>query len=772
MNNNKLAIAIAAGAALVPFTSQAQDSIESLALEEIVVTATRRAESLQDVPLAVNAITSEKIAKSGFQNLEDIQFQFSGVQFGESPNDAGFRLRGVGTAGGFSSSSESNVATVVDNVVIPFGNPVSSLGDLERVEVLKGPQGTQFGKNASSGVVNITTAKPTFDEFHGKVFASYAELNEQNINATLNIPLADNLAAGLYVYHQEHDGFYENVTLNKDWGGQESQGTRAKLLWEPTEDLSVYVIADYSKREMDGPGQTWTINRLPDLSDGLMAARFGNLAALGITVGDDNTKTAEEYESYNEEENYGASVELNWAMGDYDITSITAYRELDQGDQVFAIDGSSVEVFTAQQQGVDQTYWSEELRLSYAGDDWHYTTGVYFSRRDTGDADDFSSAQLRPAAPFDPFIVSISAGQSITTTDSSSGAVFFDGGFDVTDKFSLITGLRFQYDEVDAKSYSIIDPDWAPNPPGPPVAGEVLFYEPRPVATGSTDDTGWSGRFGFEYAPNDDVMYYATVARGYLGPTVTFSGLTGTRSEVDPQTVIDFTAGFKSQLFENRVTFNANIFFDKYEDMQTSQFNGLEFVTESAGGFEAQGFEFDVTWLAAKNLVLNASYTYSDTEFTDYVTDCPNYILLQGDEAIAAQCNEPGSTEDTLLYQAAGNPLNGAPKSTAVLGLAYDHELTDNLILDFSTNVYYRSKTYYDVGDEYAVQDAYSTVGLNLGISDLDETWRVSLFARNLTDENFQSAVITLPFSNTGGYVNWTTREAQRTVGAAIQYTF
>ncbi|WP_313435284.1 TonB-dependent receptor plug domain-containing protein, partial [Novosphingobium sp.] len=146
---------------------------QSVSGTDIIVTASRRAERLQDVPIAVSAITGDQLTESGFQKLTDIQYQFSGVQFGSSPNDSGFRLRGVGSAGGFSSSSEQNVGTVVDNVVIPFGNPINSLGDLERVEVLKGPQGTQFGKNASSGVINITTKKPDASRFFGKAFLSY-----------------------------------------------------------------------------------------------------------------------------------------------------------------------------------------------------------------------------------------------------------------------------------------------------------------------------------------------------------------------------------------------------------------------------------------------------------------------------------------------------------------------------------------------------------------------------------------------------------------------
>jgi iron complex outermembrane receptor protein len=148
-------------------------SSEAIALDEVVVTATRRSERLQDVPLAVAAVSGDQLQSAAFKGVTDLQYSVSGVQFGTTPNDAGFRLRGVGSAGGFTSSSESPVGLVVDGVVIGFGTPVDSLGDLERVEVLKGPQGTQFGKNASSGVISITTRKPSLSAATGDFFASY-----------------------------------------------------------------------------------------------------------------------------------------------------------------------------------------------------------------------------------------------------------------------------------------------------------------------------------------------------------------------------------------------------------------------------------------------------------------------------------------------------------------------------------------------------------------------------------------------------------------------
>ncbi|MEQ6332290.1 TonB-dependent receptor domain-containing protein [Sphingobium sp. MK2] len=769
--NITIAALASASAMALSAPAIAQDSAPQVAADtadgsgaDIVVTATRRSERLQDVPLAVSAIGGEQLAESGFQRLTDIQYQFSGVQFGTSPNDSGFRLRGVGTAGGFSSSSEQNVGTVVDNVVIPFGNPINSLGDLERVEVLKGPQGTQFGKNASSGVVNITTKKPTFDRIDGKLFASYAELNEVNVNGSINVPLNSNSALGLFGFFRRNDGFLHNVTLDKAWGGEKSYGARAKLLFEPSDALSFYLIADYSKIDRTGPGQLWSIARLPSFANPLMAARFGNLRSLGIVPGFDNSKSAEEYESYSSEQNYGASLEINLALGDYNLTSITAIRRLDEGDQRFAIDGSSATVFTAQPTGVDQSFLSQELRVtSPAGSALEFTSGVYASRRKVGDDNDFNRAQLRPAAPFNPFIVNISSGQSNTQTRSDSLAAFFDGKFNVSEQFAVIGGLRYQYDWVDSSSFSIIDPAFAPNPPGPPVAGQVNFYAPRALTTGSTKKGDWSGRVGFQFKPDRDLMFYGTIARGYLGPTVTFSGLTGQRVEVAPQTVRDITFGVKSQLFDRAVTLNANVFFDKYNNLQTSVFNGLEFLTENAGGFEANGFEVEGSWRVTPEFSINGSFTYSDTKFTDYVTACPGIVKA------GYSCYLSGTTS---LVQAAGEPLSGAPKYSATAGADVRLPINDYLTFDWSANFYYRSRVQYAAATAFAAQPGYGTIGLNAGIGEADGRWRVGMFVRNLLDQRFHSAVITLPFSDPGGYVNWLTREGRRTIGVSAEMKF
>lgn len=753
-----------------------EDSAESV---DIIVTASRRAERLQDVPLAVSAIDGNQIAEGGFQKLTDIQYQFSGVQFGSSPNDSGFRLRGVGSAGGFTSSSEQNVGTVVDNVVVPFGNPINSLGDLERVEVLKGPQGTQFGKNASSGVINIATARPKFDAISGKAFVSYGELNEVNSNAQINLPFSSNAALGVFGFYRRNDGFLQNVVRKEMWGGEESFGGRAKLLWEPSEGLSVYLIGDYSKITRDGPGQLWTLNALPfdTAFNPSMGLRFANLAGLGVTPGSKNEKSVEDYAGFSSEENYGTSLEINRELGSgYNLTSVTAWRRLDEGPQVFAIDGSSFPIFTAQQTGVDQSFFSQEIRLSSpAGSQLEFTGGVFYSTRKVGDNNDFNRAQLRPAFPFTPIalgptlsatpLINISAGQSNTQTKSDSYAAFFDGKFHLTPEIALLGGFRLQHDGVRSQFFSIIDPNYAPasvdfatNPPG-----FVVPYGAAALQTGKTSKTGWSGRAGLEFKVSSDVMLFGTIARGYLGPTVTFSGLTGTRSNVNPQTVRDITLGLKSQFFNRAVTFNANVFFDKYKDLQTSVFNGTEFLTENAGGFNASGFEVDAAWHVSSEFSLNGSFTYSDTKFTDYVTACPNVVKA------GYTCFTQGTTS---LVQAAGEPLSGAPKYSATFGADVRLPINNALEFDWSANVYYRSRVQYDVANAISFQPGYATIGLNAGIGHPDGNWRIGVFARNLLDRRFVASVIGLPFADAGGEVNWLTREGRRTLGVTAQMKF
>ncbi|WP_454759645.1 TonB-dependent receptor [Caulobacter segnis] len=760
-------IALASSAA----TAHAQTTApaEAVALDEVVVTATRRAERLQDVPLAVSAVSGDQLVKTGGKSVTDLQYSVSGVQFGTTPNDSGFRLRGVGSAGGFTSSSESPVGLVVDGVVVPFGSPVDSLGDLERVEVLKGPQGTQFGKNASSGVISITTRKPSLGAPTADIFASYGSLNERDIHGGFTVPLSDQLAIGVFLFDKAYDGFVRNVVRKEDWGGIHNNGARAKLYWKPSDTFSAYLIGDYSKQRQKGPGQLWTLNKAPTTDNNFLPP-FTNLAALGVTPGASNNESVEDGGGTLGSKNYGTSLELNWDLGEYTLTSLSAYRGYKDDPYNYSIDGSPQAKFTAQARGLKKSQLSQELRLTSPGDKaLTYVAGVFVSRLKTENTGE--SAQLRPATPFSLVpVVSITAGLNHGETTTDSAAVFIDGRFKLSDTLSLLGGARMTKDKVEASNWSEADPSL---PPFLTAGGSTVPYAPRALQTGKTSKSSPSGRIGLEFKPSADVLIFGTVARGYLGPTVTFSALSGTRTNVAPQTVDDITIGAKTTLLDRRLTLNGNIFHDKYTDLQTAVLRNNEFVTENAGGLKATGFEIEANLRVNASLKLNASTTYSDAKYTDYLTACPNNVLAAGAAAVASTCNAPGSTTANPLYQAKGQTLAGAPKITTVVGGSFEHAISSALTFDASANYSYRSKTQNAVGNPNTEQKGYGVLNVSAGIGPEDRQWRVGVFARNLLDQDFNAAIITLPFqSGYDGYINWRTREARRTIGVSLEGHF
>ena len=741
-------------------------------IQEILVTATRREERLQDVPIAVSVLSAEQLSQSGFKDLTDVQYALPGVYFGVSPNDAGYRLRGVGTAGGFSSSSEQNVGTVVDGVVIPFGNPISSLGDIDRIEALKGPQGTQFGKNASSGVINITTSRPDPTHFYGDAFGSYGSLNERDLHASLNLPVSDTAAVQIFGYDRSYQGFVDNVVLGQEWGGSQTYGGRAKLLWNITPDFTAYLIGDYSETRTVGPSQLWTINSLSPVYDPFFSPPFVNLAGLGVHPDYNNNRSVDNYGDNQKQTNYGVSLQLDYTVNDYTLTSLSAFREVKNFANNFSIDATPLTRFEAQAQPGSSTFISQEFRLTSPGSGlFSYVAGVYFSHQIAGPAP--QSAQLHPDPTNPALEVSISDGIGSSQTGTASQAAFADGALKFTDQWRLLAGVRVTHDHVVASTYSVADPSLPPFDPPPPFGtgpSGTVPYTTIDYKSASVSKTDVSGRIGPEFKLNNDTLLYATYARGYLGPTVTYSILSSTESNVKPQTVDDVTVGAKMQFLDRHLTLNLNAFYDKYRDLQTSVFNGLEFITENAGGMTAKGFEIETSYRFTQHVGVNAGYTYAKDRFTDYETLCPASIYVMGAATVAAQCAGPGTT-----YQARGQSLPGAPDNTVTLGGDFEHSLFAGLKLDGATNFYYRSKVFGAAGDTTTITPAYNIVNFDLGVGSENRAWRVGVFARNAFDRHFNSAVIVTPFStpaNPGETVNWAAREGRRTLGVSLEGRF
>lgn len=708
----------------------------------ITVTATRRSERLQDVPLSVTAVSASDIQAAGISSIQDIGKAVSGVTYGLSPQDAGFRVRGVGSMGGFTSASESPVGIVVDGVVMGLGPVVESMVDVERIEALKGPQGTQFGKNASSGVVSIITRRPQLGRMAGEVSASFGSLNERQLNGTFNLPLGPTVAARLSVFERRHDGYISNITRNETWGGVAAYGARGKLLIKPSEALDLLISVDATKVEGNGPGQLWTLRRPSPVAP----------APAGITASATNTQTAENAASFEDQQAGGASVELNYRLGEYTLTSVTAHRERDTQCR-FGLDTTPNPRFEG---GCSKDYAqdSQELRVTSPRGRLEYVAGLFWSKV-SADTRDSAWLNVNPGV-----FANLTNGVNQTVTDTRSTALFADGKFRVSDTLSILAGARFTRDQVQALNTTDT------SGPLPELGRPAGFLTPATARTqlGQTSASKPSGRLGAEWKPSPDLLVYATAARGYLGPTVTFSGTNGTRTDVSPQTVNDITLGFKSQWLNRRLTFNGSVFSDTYKNLQVGVFDGIEFLTQNAGGMRSRGFELDAGMRFGGGFAGRASLTYADAKFTDFVTSCPG----TGD---ASRCYTVG-TSTTRLYQAAGQPLTGAPKLTASLSLDYGTTVAGGYLLDLSANASYRSKASYGVGETDYVQGAFTVANVAVKLSPEHEKWHVGLFVRNLFDQHYQAAVIGLPFTAPGGLVNWNTRDARRTVGITVGARF
>lgn len=723
----------------------------------VTVTATRRTERLQDVPLAVSAANAQQIENAGVTSIQDISKVVSGVTFGTSNADSGFRVRGVGTLGGFTSASEQPVGVVIDGVVMGLGPVLESMVDVERLEALKGPQGTQFGKNASSGVVSITTRKPVLGKLGGEASLALGTLHDRDGSITLNVPLGQTVAARVSLFGRSHDGYVKNVVRNEDWGGKGVAGGRVKLLVKPSANFDLLLSADTSRVRTDGAPQLWTV-RLA--SPGTAGA---TLTGVGVTPGAENTLSAEGALGYSRVDANGASAEANLRLGEYTLTSVSAHRRR-AGSQRYGLDSLPTAVFEG---GGNLLFRqdSQEFRLTSPRGTFEYVTGVYWSRLKSATND---SAWLRPSALGAPapatLFTSVTSGINSTRTESESSALFGDGKLRLSPSLSLLGGLRYTRDEVTATNFATatgVANAEVGSPPGflAPPAG-------RAAVTGNTSAAKASGRLGLEWKASRDLLVYGTLAQGYLGPTITFSGQSGTRSDVKPQQVDDITLGIKSEWLNRRLTVNASVFSDKYTNLQLGVFRAAtnEFITENAGGMRSRGVEVDASARLPGGWGARASVTLADAKFTRYETQCPT----TGDRT---RCYTlPGST--TLLYQAAGDVVPGAPKLTTSMGLDYGTTVAGSYGLDASVSASYRSKTNFGVGETAYVQAGYAVVNAAVKLTPESERWHLGLWARNLFDKHYQSAVIGQSFAPAGGLVNWNNRDARRTLGVTVGTKF
>ncbi len=754
-------------------------------LTEIVVTANKREERLQSVPASIIAVTSDIMDKQQILQIKDFQ-QFApslNFQSGDEARLFNFSIRGVGSES-FSVGIEPSVSTIVDGVVYTRpGAAFDGLVDLERVEVLNGPQGTLQGKNASAGAVNIITKRPNRDAFEGKVDYTIAEDNDHNVNLMLSGPINDRLAYRLFSYYKSADGQVTNVATGQTVNDVTGHGFRGKLEFEPKDGVNLLLAADYTKRESGCCGEPI---RVPAASGNVTAAFTG--AAIGPDSNQVNFNTVQE----GDQTNRGISFEANFDVHDLTLTSLTAYREYED----FAIrdrDGTNAsftgvtaqQLFEATNPGISQSAatllldnlllnplsfscrgnvcgesnnlemnetFTQEFRLtSPAGGVFDYLLGLYYY--DSAVERDLTIAGVRSNIPGNVAFSGNTAtvlrptayvlADTITTVDTVNKAVFGNFNFRPLDGLTLTAGFRYLHDDLKWYHRKVTGPngDHIGGPTGVNPAGQVAAGAnagtPQFNARREFSDSALIGKFTTKYEFNPDMLVYASWAKGYKGIAVDadiFVSQAGfDASPVAPEESRAWEVGLKSMYLDRRLTFNITYYdteFSGYQTASTGTDGSGAPVLRSAGKLFTDGVEIELGVRPVTGLTLALHGEFSNAEF--------------GDLFVSTTQNLKG-----------GVPLN-APERKYGATATYDFDI-GSWGATLAGNYSYTSETLFtnlaDATNPNSpwIRPSYDVANASFGVTSPNEKYRATLFVKNLFDEHYVASLRRISGSVGGG---------------------
>jgi iron complex outermembrane receptor protein len=739
------------------------------AVSEVVVTGALRTQRLQDAPMAVTAVPAEEFTNAGFKEPRELQFLSPSIQVSIQGANAIY-IRGSGT-NSQNGGTEQSVGMVIDGVLMGFVDDIGGdISDLDHIEVYRGPQGTQFAKNASAGVVSVMTKKPVIGEFMFNAHASYGQHNDTADNMTVNVPINDTMAMRLTASFQHRDGVFENLALHEKQGGREMKGLRAKFMWKPDEATSFYVSADV-RQQFDKPNfpQAWAkcgpgittpfVNYtgtkiLPGCNSALIA---------GITPSDTNSQIAERDDAFRHTDAGGVSVQADHMVGDFTITSLTAYRFFTRAFHGPSGSGYYNNNFLDNWYNGGQI--SEELRLvSPASKKLTYVAGIFLYDRNTvtkslsaGDA--YGQAFVEyPNTPYGRNVETASAGGETRAHNINKSAAFYtDGSYHFTDQLLLNAGFRVTRDDISASIVAYAYPGVFPT---------TLKAPLRPPGSLEVKKTGYTFRVGPQFYLTPDVQVYGTYAHGYKGPLIDTS--LNVPDAIKPETVNMFEAGLKSSWFDHRLTANITAFYQKFKNYQVNVLNQQVtpnvFQLGNAGGMLSKGVEIELTARPTPEWTLSASTAINDNHYTDFVTSCWNALepIKQATSGKNGCYVHPGNT--TASANAAGTPLINSSKYTYRLGANYNHALANSWVIDASANYLHRSKWLSAPMDPNIVNPGYGVLSLNGGVTSPDGKYRLGIFARNALDKFFLAG----RQANNGGWTNVLNPEAVRTIGVSF----
>ncbi|MDP2212860.1 TonB-dependent receptor [Phenylobacterium sp.] len=707
---------VAVAALLAGQTAVAQEARDpgGNTLEEVIVTAQRRAQSLQDVPVTVTAFGAEQVEQARIREVQDVATLTPGLQFDAFPSSQPrIAIRGIGSSDR-GAAGDPSAAVFLDEIYV--GRPAAvafDAFDVERIEVLKGPQGTLFGRNVVGGAINVVTRRPSLASFDAAAEATIGNHERREGAGMLNAPFADGRAAvRLSGAWRTHDGYVRNTFTGDRVEDQDSRSGRLSFSAEPAPDLRLLATLDGTRSRETGPAQ-----HVLDLDTADPRAAFW-------TIDRDRRRTAGAYAGYQDRDTWGVRVQIERDLPFATLIYLGSYRDLDYAS-AYDFDGGNPTTNRIDISGGNEeqsAFYSHELRLAaLPGSDIQWIAGAYLFKSET---------DRRDILDLD---IAGSAGREVFTqaAELSSYAVFADVTAPVTDQLSAVAGVRYTRDE---KDYRIDN-----------LTGTALFRARERFDVSVADAyEAVTWRAGLTWTPSDDHLLYGMISRGFKsgGFQDTPSSAADAADGFEPEFATQYEIGQKSVLFGGAVVWNNTLYIMQYDDLQTRRtLPNLSVVTDNAGQATIKGYETYLQWRPFAGASLVTSYAYTDARFDEF------------------------SPEPGVDY--AGNRISRTPQHKLVVSPSYTAALAQGAGLRFALDYAYESRIFDDNSNEPPeMRDPTHFVDARVIFTDASRHWTVSLWGKNLTDEvtrTFQSVFLG---ANFGAY------NPPRTYGLSLNWKY
>jgi iron complex outermembrane recepter protein len=737
--NRLVKCALMAGAALSAISTgaYAQDVAQDTSVvDDIIVTARRREETLKDVPVAVSAFSAEQLEQKGAADITELTRTTPSLTLqvarGSNSTLISF-IRGVGQQDplwGF----EPGVGLYMDDVYVARPQAaVLDIFDIQRIEVLRGPQGTLYGRNTIGGAMKYVTKKIDTDEPQGHIRASYGSYNQRDLIASAELPFSDTFAVSAAVARYLRDGYGTNINTGNEHYNKDVTASRISAEWTPTDNLFFRLAGDIVIDDSN--------------------ARHGHreLAPVLKDIYDTNSGAGDA----NRVKSQGLSLTGEWNVNEWlTLKSVTAYREgMTRGNIDFDNLPDPILDIPAQ---YDDDQFSQEFQALFSGDRWSGVAGFYYLDATASGAFDTVVGLAN--------LTTLTAG----SVDTKSYAFFGDFSYDVTDAFSVSVGGRFTHDEkvgtVFRQQYlGIRSPYFGNNQ-------AILLGAPRTDYTATREFEKFTPRVSLSYKLSPELTTYASWGEGFKSGGFDMRGdavlYPDTIKGYRPETVETFEIGLKGSLFDNRLNFATAIYDSSYEDQQiTTQYPAgatVASVVDNVGSSSIRGWEFEGRLRVNSNLTINAMLSYTDAEFDEFLAYIPTGPLNN-------TCpTQPGCIIDVSDER----DFQNTPEWTGSIGVNYTHYLADGSSVAFLPSASYRSAyQLFETPSPVLDQDAFWMFDASLVWTAANDRLSVGVHGKNLSDEAYRVGGYVFPGALTGdsliGYYG-----APRTVTATVSFKF